>query len=344
MLDRTRLVKGVNLGYRHREPVGLGGTCTKRRKCARSKKRRKMPVTVCIAAIAEHNVVLAASDRMLTAGDIEFQPPRSKILRLTPAIVVMAAAEDTPLHTEIMHRVRRVVYKRIEEDAEDWWMVGDVAELYRYHYDAERVRRAEYSILMPLGLTTDSFVARQDEMQEDFLRKVGDKLLGYELDELEVIICGLDSEGAHIYLIDNGKVSCHDDIAFAAIGAGGRHAASQFMFAGHTRLNSVATTMMLVYSAKKRAEVAPGVGEITDMFSLGPGLGFSTPVAPIHMLKLETEFKAIRKAEERAASKALAKMEVYVGDLLKKIAQQAQEQQQMASPDNEVASSSPNEP
>jgi hypothetical protein len=340
MLDRTRLVKGVNLGYRHREPVARA----KRQERIRSRKRRKTPVTVCIAAIAENKMVLAASDRMLTAGDIEFQPPRSKILRLTPAIAVMAATGDTPLHTEIMHRVWRDVYKKIEEDPGEWWRVGDVAELYRYHYDAERVRRAESSVLAPLGLTTDSFIERQEEMQEDFLRKVGDRLLGYELDELEVIICGLDSEGAHIYLIDNGKVSCHDDIGFAAIGAGGRHAASQLMFAGHTRLNSVATSMLLVYSAKKRAEVAPGVGEITDMFSLGPGLGFSTPVAPIHMLKLEAEFKAVRKAEERAASKALARMEGYVEDLLKKIQEQQAQEQQMSSPDDEVASSSPNEP
>ena len=46
-------------------------------------------VTVCIAARSQGNLVLA-SDRMLTAGDIQFEPPTSKMALLTSSIALMA--------------------------------------------------------------------------------------------------------------------------------------------------------------------------------------------------------------------------------------------------------------
>jgi hypothetical protein len=275
-------------------------------------------MTVCIAAIAENAMVLAASDRMLTAGDIEFQPPRSKIFRLTPSIITMASG-DSSLNMEITHSVWRDVYERIEKDPTNWWKLSDVAHLYRYYYDTERVREAESSILVPLGLTAESFISRQDEMSEEFLRTTSNKLLSHTVNDLQVIICGLDSEGPHIYVFDNGEISCRDGVGFAAIGAGEWHASSQLMFAGHTQFSSLATTLLLVYTAKKRAEVAPGVGETTDMFAVGAGLGHSTPVAPEHLEKLQREYLAICSAESKAAESARARTQKYWEKLFARI-------------------------
>ena len=43
---------------------------------------REEPLTVCIAARAG-NVVVAASDRMLTAGDVQFEPTAARRLLLS---------------------------------------------------------------------------------------------------------------------------------------------------------------------------------------------------------------------------------------------------------------------
>jgi hypothetical protein len=99
---------------------------------------------------------------------------------------------------------------------------------------------------------------------------------------IEAIVSGVDGIGAHIYVVNNSEVTCRDAIGFAAIGAGYWHANSQFMFAGHNRNRPLAETLLLTYAAKRRAEVAPGVGIGTDMFSIGPTPGtYAAIIEPI---------------------------------------------------------------
>src|SRR5581483_4200668 len=74
----------------------------------RSKKRlpgrRKMDMTVCVAAITEINTLIGISDRMMTAGDVEFEPEQSKIWPLTKYIVAMVAG-DFALQVDILRPV-----------------------------------------------------------------------------------------------------------------------------------------------------------------------------------------------------------------------------------------------
>ena len=73
---------------------------------------------------------------------------------------------------------------------------------------------------------------------------------------------------AHIYLANDGEITCQDRVGFAAIGIGTSHAESEFMFAGHNVNNFFPETVRTAYFAKRRAEVAPGVGKATDMFMI----------------------------------------------------------------------------
>jgi hypothetical protein len=68
--------------------------------------KRKVPLTVCIAAICEGGIVLGACDKMMTAGDVEFEPQaptgRSmKVFPITNSIAVMTAG-DSGLQSEIV--------------------------------------------------------------------------------------------------------------------------------------------------------------------------------------------------------------------------------------------------
>ncbi len=129
-------------------------------------------------------------------------------------------------------------------------------------------------------------MSRQQEMAPELVRQLATELINFVPPRVATIFAGIDAFGAHIYSAQNGDVTCQDGVGFAAIGAGYWHADSQFMFAGHTRTRPMPETLLLSYSAKKRAEVAPGVGEGTDMFFIGPALGSYTLVGE-HVLVIK---------------------------------------------------------
>ena len=64
-------------------------------------------------------------------------------------------------------------------------------------------------------------------------------------------------------------------------------------------------TLWLVYSSKKRAEVARGVGKGTDMFMIGPDLGSYKPIGKDVIDKLEKIYKEERKREKKVAIKSI---------------------------------------
>ncbi|MBV9732655.1 MAG: hypothetical protein JO275_07735, partial [Verrucomicrobia bacterium] len=113
-------------------------------------------VTVCVAAISQDStgqglMMTGASDRMLTAGDIEFEPEQSKIQPLTTSIALMLAG-DSAIQREIVQSVFFDVVARIKSEPKNWWKVSDVAELYVRYFNEAKLRRAETEILAPLGL------------------------------------------------------------------------------------------------------------------------------------------------------------------------------------------------
>jgi hypothetical protein len=286
-------------------------------------------VTVCIAAMCEHNRIIGVSDRMITSDDIEFEPPQSKMWRLTPSIFVLTAG-DTTLHAEILNDVEIDVVQRVVAEPANWWRVRDVAELYRGWYEEISLRRAESVILKPLGLDVESFKAEQSEMDPSLVARIASDLSNYELPPTQAIIIGVDNDGPllksgspgaypHIYVSKDGRVACYDTTGFAAIGYGDWHAQSQFMFAKHWRGRPLPETLLLAYSAKKHAEVAPGVGKDTDMMIVGPGLGNNVyPVGDHVMAELERVYSETRAGIDELQEKAEAAFRVYTEGLNKK--------------------------
>jgi hypothetical protein len=120
-------------------------------------------------------------------------------------------------------------------------------------------------------------------------------------------------------------------LPFACIGSGARHANSQFMAVGHHRQMSFTATLILTFVAKKRAEVAPGVGKQTDMFIAGPNKGTLVYLPPIlEMEKLEAFYRGLQKGEATAFEKAKKEMNKYVAEIAERNA--AKQQTPQASP------------
>lgn len=304
----------------------------------RAARRRRLPVTVCIAARSIDGLIFCVSDRMVTTGDIEVEQPTPKILGLTSSIVAMPSDEDATLHSEILQDLSIRVSALVAANPKDWLVVKDVAELYLDCRNTAKRKRAERDFLLPLGLNQESFIERQRIMDPALVDQISRDMIQYPLPSLALILAGIDAYGAHIYVIHDNDLGCYDPVGYAAIGAGARHANAQFSLVGHTWHSPTPEAMLWTYVAKKRAEIAPGVGTTTDFHTLGPGLGTTSILRSDHAAKLEREYQRIKKREDAARNVAVKEMNEYVKGLAEAAA--AQPPQAQANPPSE----SPKEP
>jgi hypothetical protein len=197
---------------------------------------------------------------MITAGDIEFQQPQPKLFQLGESSMSMIYGDAA-----VQASVSTAAQARIVSGAVT--SVAEIADIYANEYAAHRRASAEATYLRPIGLDITSFLTTQSTMNHDLVASLTSQLQNHALDKYGgAIIAGTDALGAHLYVIrDPGKSICMDSIGFAAGGGGQWHAESQVMFAGYAKTFAFDRALFLVYSAKKRAEVAPGVGAETDM-------------------------------------------------------------------------------
>lgn len=277
-----------------------------------------IPVTVCVAAICDGATIFGASDRMLTAGNIQFQPPTTKIYQLTTSIAIMVSG-DMALQAEILSGLQGFIRELLAADPKrDWFNVKDVAEWYSHYYDEIKSKRREIDYLLPLGLNKETYLSRQKELSPDLVQKISTELINFSLPNVSAIVAGIDNSGAHLYMIANGNTTCHDAVGFVAIGAGAYHANSYLMFSGHARSGTLTKTLLLTYTAKKRAEVAPGVGVETDMFLVGPALGSYVLVRSDIIQELDKIYVETVKGHSAVDLKAEGATHEYIETILKK--------------------------
>jgi ATP-dependent protease HslVU (ClpYQ) peptidase subunit len=234
-------------------------------------------VTVCIAALCRLNyakkgspedwgaIAVTASDRMITFGDVQYEPNQTKAGRMTKRTSVLISG-DYALHSEALKK--SVADLERNPNATPF----DVALVYGRHLQAIKRRHAEDLYLAPLGLNTDMLNA--SEMSDSLVSALVNQMQNYRGEEVEALIVGVDKGNATIYHVDTrGTVTCADDVGFAAIGSGAWHARSQLMQAGYTNAFLYFPAMAAVYAAKKTADISPGVGSTTDIqifFREGP--------------------------------------------------------------------------
>lgn len=259
-------------------------------------------MTVCIAAIS-YNSVLGAADRMLTSGNIQYEPAIPKIYDLTSSVAIMFAG-DAFLYSEILQGVKSLITN------DSTFTVEEVSDIYIQVYNSVRFKKLENEILAPYGFTLSSFIEKQKAPSSEdagLLVALQNHIVNFKPSEegVDVLIAGLDKTGAHIYRIIENSKECCDNPGFASIGAGYRHAESQFMLARYKPFTYFQETLLLTYLAKKKSEVAPFVGkEATDMymiyFSNKPeenGKAIFTFINSLNMKAIEEIYERFSKRE-----------------------------------------------
>lgn len=267
-------------------------------------------MTVCIAARSE-GMLLIASDRMLTAGDIQFEPPVPKMYLLSPSMAVMFSG-DANFHAEVLQDLVVEFGQRVAAAPDEWLKVKDVADIYVDCRNAAKRRRAEAAILSPLGLDISSFLDRQGALNTDLANRIAADLINFQVPMVEVIVCGIDRRLGHalpsIHTIHDGAVSCADSVGFAAIGSGARHAESRLMLNRLSYRTPNADALIILRSAKMDAEVAPGVGTETDLHVFGPNVGQAFAIDGELRAKLEEECENLRAKDKAMRETANAEM------------------------------------
>jgi len=136
-------------------------------------------------------MVILISDRMITTGDVEFEPNAPKIHQLTSSISIMYSG-DAHLFAEVHQDLRKEVQRRIDENPDEWLQVRDVAGLWSRFYTEARMRHAEPNVLGPYGLTRKTLVEKWATLDADLAEKLMSKMLSYPIPSVEVIIAGVD--------------------------------------------------------------------------------------------------------------------------------------------------------
>ncbi len=222
-------------------------------------------MTICIVGICNIQngnpmTAVAIADRMITAGDTEFeQAAFSKIDKLTDNCIAITAGSALA-HTELFNNTR-AYFSGIPTP-----QITQVVQNIKENYVKIRTTRAEEQYFKPLGLSVEGFLRSQRSLDSTLVLRLSRQLEEADYG-LTVLIAGIDASGAHIHcVIDPGTSECFDSLGYCSIGSGERHADSALITNDFHSSLSLKKALYLIYEAKKRAELAPGVGRVyTDM-------------------------------------------------------------------------------
>ena len=207
----------------------------------------------------EGPLAVVAADRMVTYGGfIEFEHTVPKIVQPDSRAVILIAG-DTLIGT----RLAKAVAAGFGGTSPG---IHSIAERMAAGYGELRTKQIEEQILVPRGLDLPNYYRHQTDLAPQ-LAMMLDQSMANHNPGIELLIAGVDGTGAHIYSVHNPGPSEveHDVIGYAAIGSGGIHALQAMIGFRHSATAGLRETLFRVYAAKRRAEVAPGVGVDTDM-------------------------------------------------------------------------------
>ena len=222
-------------------------------------------MTVCIAALYSNGEgCVLMSDKMLTLRypmAYEYENEEfEKIIRVADEPPVYCLSAGVAIFaSEIIETAKNQVSNK------KGLSVKSIAEIICKDYTEYRKSRLVRNELITRGLDLNSYYANHKGLLGSIVEAIDKTLRLWNLD-VEFIVAGRDSSGYHIYtIVHPGDLYCHDSIGYASIGIGAPHV-TYHMIENKYRMSSDKDTIVnLVKDAKVRSQVAPGVGEKTEI-------------------------------------------------------------------------------
>lgn len=223
-------------------------------------------MTICIAALyGDGSGVVLASDRMVTAHfpiGYEFEhSENTKIVELgCDGMVRALIAGDVLRGNEILDAARAKLASK-----EGGFTASEAAEAIRVSYQEIRLANIICRELEPRGLDLNSYYGRHQKLSPQVVQLIDQALYTVDI-RVEILIAGQNGDVYTVHTVLNpGTIQNNSSIGHAAIGSGAPHALYSLIENFYTRSMNREKVVELVEQAKKRSQVAPGVGSETTL-------------------------------------------------------------------------------
>ena len=227
---------------------------------------RRLTMTQLIGAICENGKkVIVLSDRMITTSDLtlafEHEVPKAEIIA-NNAIALTAGTIHEP---EVIKSVRED-FKGTHKPS-----IIDIARKLSEHFSNTRLFRIRDEILRRAGFNSlNEYYNSQGHLHDEVVLRLQRKIEEYRLD-LHILLAGVDSRAHLYYICDPGTWRSFDPLGFCCIGQGDRHAEPVFAFYNYTPSLKEQEVLYIAFEAKKRSEMAGGIGKQTDVWIIDEG-------------------------------------------------------------------------
>lgn len=220
-------------------------------------------MTQLIAAICENGAkVVTVSDRMVSTEDmtLAFEHEERKVDIITDRTLVLTAGT---IHQPDLIRDARQKAKGKER-------VREIADLLKEEYQKLRTKYIEDEILRPLaGLDSfEEYQHKQKMLHDSVVLEMNERIRRYSL-ELTLLLAGVDEQGHITRIMNPGIWRSFDNLSYLCIGMGERHADNVFAWYRYSPTIPLNDALYIAFEAKKKAEMAGGVGKITDIVIIG---------------------------------------------------------------------------
>ena len=260
-------------------------------------------MTQLVAAICDQGrKIIALSDRMVTTGDMTlgFEHEERKMYILTEkAIILLAGTIHEPdLITDIKNSINPK------------HSVRDIANVAKTKYQSLRDTLIIDEILRRYGLKSfDDFHNKQKILHDGIVLEINDQVKKYFL-PLDLLLVGLDGQGSHIIHISNpGIWKSYDPLAYCCLGMGDRHAENVFAWYRYSQNLNLNEALYISFEAKKKSEMASGVGNITDALIIDQDGTKEVKEETMNELQ-EAYYERERQAERRGFDRKITELKI----------------------------------
>jgi 20S proteasome alpha/beta subunit len=238
-------------------------------------------MTVGIAAICEAHTpnpkVVVAADRLVTSGLAarrEYEHTSSKMLDVygqeggSSCVALGVGAGSVSLTDEVFYKINQQVSDSAPGTARQ---VADYAVDSLQEVVQETIER---QVLSAQGLDLTTFNQIQGQMNPNVATGIYQDIIQKKeetLGQVNILLAGVDGNGAHIYNILNNDMSRNHSIGKLAVGSGAQPANTTFIITRYVDTCDIGEALLSVTEAKVQAEEAQGVGREMDIAILHEG-------------------------------------------------------------------------
>jgi len=215
-------------------------------------------MTQLIGALCNNkSTVVTVSDRMVSSGDmtITFEPDRPKYNKITGKCVVLTAGT----------LLEPCLIEDIQEKGKNELDIRKLVQVCKEEFSLAKAKRIEEEILRPHGFNSfGDFHEKSQRLHDAIIMQLNEAIRRHSLD-LVLLVAGVDDKGGHLWIVsDPGSDACFDAVGFCCPGVGQRHTDPVFALYRYSSAISPKEALLIAYEAKKRAEMAGGIGLTTD--------------------------------------------------------------------------------